>query len=763
MAKILIITTSYEISNIIGYEMTENNVFMKNYCTRNSGTSIKDYMNSFDNRDKSIFTKRPFTEFHHHNDYIIVCKDSSIDGIDDGNEEFLRRLISAFSNKKNNTAGLSLNFEESEVFFLMHFTADTSDLKDDKKPQKLNTYSFSNFKASFSDSKLIEGFDESKSPNSFLLFFSHSSNSDDGNFVHRWLKSDKDEVHINSLFEDLNKNIERSNTAKQNIEELKKGHSKSEPKQLEEKGQGDLPIPYDSFYVPEENLSSSDNKEEVNFFKVPINSEKEYRTDTKPILFICEPIDTTQYSKKTFFLDSSIWFRSTIKEADKELSLDSILLEIDTYKNRYKLINAIENKEFAIRQHEQSKLYEKGGHAAKVEPYIFHSELTIKNLIIDGLNDAKPKDEKIGLEVKDNSRKLSYLAHFFKYLNKNGLKKSIRIAICDDFADKALSEPSEKKIELIKPPKKGQLSKKDIIEENLKFVAFGENQKFGEAKKEPIEIYFENFIHLETYCSMDEIFESKKKFDIILLDYLFSYDIDGNVLPNPEYGTKLLEDLISKKADKQLPAGFLSTHWILPISAFSNSMINELQNKGITFTNDDIFLSLGADPITEPYLFLYELFFLINEQIRVSIGWAMEWEENYEKRINETISLIKDSTSYKLEEDRNGWIKKFAEISDVFSKITQLQIDSENQKSSEEANADPAANVSQQKGSTNSLLAEKLIGYLQDEAEPKIRILTHYRDLLYQLAFKSYQDNEIIFIEVNKLRYELSRQTKHEY
>lgn len=489
------------------------------------------------------------------------------------------------------------------------------------------------------------------------------------------------------------------------------------------------------FFIDENDIQSSkDSRLSIDFFKYKVISSECFKSDEKPIIFISEYFhDTIKFS----FANSSIWCSylplkpdNTVWKSHEQFEdyIDNecqiILEKFEKYKFRYHLVNAIENKEFAIRMHKESNLIDMGkssldgssGHYAKVEPFIFHSELKLKNLIL--------QEFKLDGDLK-------YLFQLLKmFASSNG--KLIRIALCDDYANMTINRYSSESSELVKASIAAGIdcSKLSIIEDNLSLVPNC------------------NGLEIETFSSVVELIESQQKFDIILLDYLFSVGKDGSKLTEPNYGTELFTKVIgiNSKSKSTLPYGYLGKHWILPISAFSDSMVNELQNMGITFTSEEIYLSKGADPITEPYLFLYELFYMINEQIKIAISWAVDWDTLTKVRIKEVLTKVKGSKHTDLENSRDEWIKSFSEVSDIFRKITQLEIDSK----------DIVNNNVLVEGS-HSFLARSLVTYLQqDENRSKIRILTHYRDLLYQLAFKPYKDNEYIFIEANKLHQALN-------
>lgn len=498
-----------------------------------------------------------------------------------------------------------------------------------------------------------------------------------------------------------------------------------------------------------DHLSSNDPSKSLTIDLSKLSEEA--RKSKYPILFILleSSYDGNKDSlaiKKEYFLTSSIWFRTlylkpknvmTIDDWKKKLNQEKERLIEHYNKNieRFTMANAIENKEYALRMFEQSHLVDLGGHYAKIEPNFFHSEAIFKRKI--GNNFKNPSDPGG-----------KYYREIYNFLSSKGKDnkfshKYIKIALCDDYALVKLKNKDDSKYDNTALGS-NEFTKSELIED-----VFQNRLKTGE--------YLNDIIKIIPLESVDELTSSKHKFDIILLDYLFSIGKNNGayeVKQNADYGTKFLIEFNRKKENKNsrdkftLTFGFQNTHWILPISAFSDSMINELQNQGITFTSDDIYLSKGADPITEPYLFLYELLYMINEQIKVAVGWCIDWDIETKPKIQEVCYAGFALSQDDLESKRKDWINKFSEVSAIFSKITQIELDAE----------DVVVDGGEKISGSHSFLAESLQTYLKDPTNrSKIRILTHYRDLLYQLAFKSYQDNEYIFIEANKLKEALNK------
>jgi hypothetical protein len=267
--------------------------------------------------------------------------------------------------------------------------------------------------------------------------------------------------------------------------------------------------------------------------------------------------------------------------------------------------------------------------------------------------------------------------------NIQGLK--INIVLCDDHA--------EQKIE------KTVYNKKEIIIKNfgLKYLDV-------------------NFFDISTCTNLKGLY-NQPDCDIILLDYKLGSDEKGKEKTGTQYFIARLEE--SKKEKHQ----FLGKNWVLPISYLSSEMIEDFREKNVAFTENDLVLSLGADPISQPYRFLYELLYILNEQLKRAIGWTIEDNfMEYLKKANDLIEFIKGCK----EINREGTKNLFSEVSTLFHRIHTI------------------------KNNKREGLYQSLNNKIKDE-EKKIEILSLYRDLLYQLSFMKHEDNELLFFLLTDL------------
>ena len=197
-------------------------------------------------------------------------------------------------------------------------------------------------------------------------------------------------------------------------------------------------------------------------------------------------------------------------------------------------------------------------------------------------------------------------------IKKFGVKDlKISLALCDDYADAPIGSSTK--------------TKKNIVEETI-------NGLCPELK----EVFVVN-----PFSSIDallETTENSKCCDIILLDFDLGKDSYGGNIR----GTKYFEERKDKKdpKDQKFKHQFLDKNWVLPISYLSSEMIKDFRDKKVTFTQNDLVLSMGADPITKPYLFLFELLTIVKEQLDLALSWSVDFENGYKKKAKDLIEEI---------------------------------------------------------------------------------------------------------------------------
>ncbi len=272
-----------------------------------------------------------------------------------------------------------------------------------------------------------------------------------------------------------------------------------------------------------------------------------------------------------------------------------------------------------------------------------------------------------------------------KILSYDVQKLNIDIILCDDHAENKINETD--------------FNKKEIIVKNLDLLDL-------------------KCFNILTCKNLESLYKSKDC-DIILLDYKLGDDENGKKETGTQYFIDRQETGINIKEKHQ----FLGKNWVLPISYLSNEMIEDFRENNVAFTENNLVLSLGADPISQPYRFLYELLYILNEQLKRAIGWTIEDNfMEYLKKANDLIEFIKGCK----EINREGTKNLFSEVSTLFHRIHTI------------------------KNNKREGLYQSLNNKIKDE-EKKIEILSLYRDLLYQLSFMKHEDNELLFFLLTDL------------
>lgn len=204
--------------------------------------------------------------------------------------------------------------------------------------------------------------------------------------------------------------------------------------------------------------------------------------------------------------------------------------------------------EFYQRVIKNNKL--KGGHSSAVIPFIFTSEQDMYDKALEYSKDIK------------------------KYSTMSG-NLSINLLLVDDHAFTPLVAIKEGAV--------GLKNKKEILESVL--------NNFLQETKLTIKI------RVRTIAEPDigklNTLPNEDTPDIILLDYNFN---------TTESGVDFIQKLIKDGSPRKGPFG---KFWLFPITSFSNAFIDELQNQGLGFIDDNYELSRGADFINTPHLFLF--------------------------------------------------------------------------------------------------------------------------------------------------------------
>ncbi len=276
------------------------------------------------------------------------------------------------------------------------------------------------------------------------------------------------------------------------------------------------------------------------------------------------------------FFDSSIWFRYIPITADIKNEISKHIEFLRKQQGLFDLPEAQEFRDFSIRQFNESyikKLGEGVGHATHIAPYGFHSESKMAKWAIE--EESMIKDFKWNILIVD-----------------------------DDFSTNEHEGKKQKLIDTILEPNRA-----NIGEERSKTI----RQALNKIGVHSIEQGSQNDPKaIETSVPADI------KYDIILLDYYFRDNGNGQ----PEFGEEFLIKLLQpNKADTEknyLNDNFLGPtgkFWIFPISVYSTSLVDKLRDNRITWYDDKWIISPGADPLNTPELFRYKIFSFMRRQL----------------------------------------------------------------------------------------------------------------------------------------------------
>ena len=162
------------------------------------------------------------------------------------------------------------------------------------------------------------------------------------------------------------------------------------------------------------------------------------------------------------------------------------------------------------------------------------------------------------------------------------------------------------------------------------------------------------------------------RFDLVMMDYLLDETTLGS--SDREYATEFWgdgkeryfefsKDPENKNRNKEFDKyeilretyakikanrGPLQKLWIFPITAFNQTFIDDLRNKGVRLIDYYWYLSRGADPINTPYLFLNSLNKFLQLQLENAIFSVVEIKGFLEKSIQrlKTINSLPDFIAF---------------------------------------------------------------------------------------------------------------------
>ncbi len=336
------------------------------------------------------------------------------------------------------------------------------------------------------------------------------------------------------------------------------------------------------------------------------------------------------------FIDCSIWNRY-IYFLDE--NFDRVLndyIDLIKYLSGHKIFEkpvAKEYIEFYTRLCKESKIENLKGHGAHVAPFVFNSEsqMRIESVVSEAINPVIP-------------------------LNKPSCDKmTFRILLIDDKYKKDCEKDDECKANIIKDllqlkfdvllqervcwkssAKKDEITVEIHDKDSLYIKDENQNQDIVNSEIiQPSHSKLQIIAVKNLHDAKELLADHRLRFDLIMMDYLL--DDKGDNLR--EYATEFWGDgrehffnISTKEVEERKRSqeysdeeaatylkiqaqynkikanrGPMHRLWIFPITAFNQTFIDDLRNKGVRLIDYYWYLSRGADPINTPYLFINSL------------------------------------------------------------------------------------------------------------------------------------------------------------
>ncbi len=302
------------------------------------------------------------------------------------------------------------------------------------------------------------------------------------------------------------------------------------------------------------------------------------------------------------------------KMPKKEELLNDALEAI--YKNYelglYKLRVTIEFADWNARLFHESYLVEGGTHALDVSPYVFHSESAIR------LSRKKEfPDEEILLKFKGDDVKWRFLIVDDYAAKDLELVQSSHQVDNAELLDRMETELKDQSINYSQSDNSPEITVDPVTKCNIVKIllerhgfrvhsrSWHDDEEIEEGASD-IDILIE---YAETFEDAQRAFK-RKKYDIILLDYLLDGNKDKNIR---HYGYELLEDIKDKKNEYKIgPNGHL---FFIFMSAFTSAVEGRLLAQGLSRSEDYWYIDTGACPTNTPQLFTYNLLQLMDKRL----------------------------------------------------------------------------------------------------------------------------------------------------
>ncbi len=327
-----------------------------------------------------------------------------------------------------------------------------------------------------------------------------------------------------------------------------------------------------------------------------------------------EIIKNLNIEKRKYYWDSSIWNRYLhLYDNNFKQNFEHVLLDYHDAFSRNLFLTHVSQEfiEFQTRMMHNSFLRDFGSysHSSKVIPFKFHSETYMEKEI----------DEK---------------------LKKKICKYKWRILIVDDYADICLKQDKKGNklsrkwkiiCKLLNRDLTNKCSDKDCTD--CTFINKVEKDMDDDQIKLPFRFYTPIAGCKEERCnqqgwskqvklvekSYGALKDDERTYDIVLIDYLLGINGKSN---EREFSSELIDIIKSDYSAENSRYNNIKTPfgkaYLFPISAFSNALLDDLRENGISHHCEHWELASGADPINTPKQFMYKFAHFLGVQIKDS-------------------------------------------------------------------------------------------------------------------------------------------------
>ena len=356
----------------------------------------------------------------------------------------------------------------------------------------------------------------------------------------------------------------------------------------------------------------------------------------RPVIHFCDASleELTEIYRYASVIDCSIWNHyvqikrnndcSTISFVD-EVQLENAISDIANNSSRhlYNLVVARESADLVARMIYASfikRFPETEGHGDYVSPFVFHSEQAVKNHLI--------------YEEFEETNKIEQIKKYYRW----------RILLIDDKAVADMGTNIKAKIIVDGLPFNCKVS----IIKNVLNRCFDRIQVREWNDSTSVSVGTECLLEFAQSKNDAILALQKRKYDIILLDYLLDRSQEGK----HNYGYQILETIYSvcdSKAKKKVKDNSITNILIGPnkrfffmfTSAYSSAVNERLLAEGLNLSEDYWHISLGACPTNTPQLFLYNLLKLMDKRLEDSGLLKLSSDSMY-KLINKIYSRKED-------------------------------------------------------------------------------------------------------------------------